>query len=564
MNTSAIGIDLGTSTSVISTYVRNRAESLPDPRTKTPIVPSVVARNRRGELVVGQSAIDDGVPGEIVREAKREMGTSYAFPLGDVTLRAEEVGAMVLRKMKENAETALGVPVTHAVITVPAYFGDLQRRATEAAARLAGLEPLRLISEPTAAALAFGMGRPEVSGTLMVFDFGGGTLDVTIFEMFEGVLEVKVTDGDDRLGGKDIDDILMARIVAKAGVAVPIPGTRQFEDLKKKAESVKKALTTSEAEEAYIQNYDGGRDLDVTISRAEFDDAIAPLLQRACDVIDRALAKGGIVRSEVERLILVGGTCYTPAVRNRVQDHVGRKAEAGVDPDLAVSQGACVSAGLKAGIVGGENAIVVQDAATFRMGVGVLSDIGGQELLIFDELMPANAPIPFYRKSDYRLRHVAQSSMELSVYQADPHVVLAQDAIRTGASGVIEDIPESRSGAPHEVEVEFKCDENHIIRVTAKIPAIAKSLTLVLNNDDSALPGAGVDASKIDALWQSSPIAVRHQSLIKRAEAALEGRPPQTERIEALLIGLKERVAANDSAGAQAARELLVDVLADL
>ncbi|MEH2255958.1 Hsp70 family protein [Nostoc sp.] len=308
----AIGIDLGTSTSQICIYKNNESLPIPDPVTKIPIIPSIVAINERKKLLVGeaaQGAVDR--PGYGVRESKRLMGT-------------EEIAALILRKLKENAEEALGHPIQDAVISVPANFPDAARKATFNAGEIAGLNVLRLINEPTAAALAFGIKNINSEEQIVVFDFGGGTLDISVLEMFEGVLDVKYSFGDPHLGGKDFDEVIISLLLKKFEAQyLGVPVYNREAELKGQAEQAKKTLSVEQSCDVqipYFATKDGkGIDLDIEITGTEFEKAITPLLERARVCIREALNKKKIRPSAIDRVLLVGGTTYIPAVRNMVE-----------------------------------------------------------------------------------------------------------------------------------------------------------------------------------------------------------------------------------------------------
>lgn len=289
MSKIGVGIDLGTSTSAISAVIGGRPRAIPDPASKSPIVPSVVARNRQGELLVGHEALSwVDRPGAGVREVKRLMGEARTVSLGAEDFRPEEISAMILRELKRNAEAVLGEPVFEVVITVPANFADAARQATRAAAGIAGLEVLRLINEPTAAALAYGIDRLDAEELLLVYDFGGGTLDVTILEMVEGVIDVRVSNGERHLGGKDFDDALTTLVLNKWTSIQPSAGALTDLDrlrLKARVEQAKKDLSSVATTEVFEPNFMVVRgeplDLEVEITRAEFEACIAPLLDQA-------------------------------------------------------------------------------------------------------------------------------------------------------------------------------------------------------------------------------------------------------------------------------------------
>lgn len=569
MSKIAFGIDLGTSTSEISFILNGKPIAINDlhPRNKTPIVPSVVALSHNGtELLVGVEAVDEGLPEHKIREAKRHIGEERLYKLGAFQLLPEEVGALVLKKMASLGEAASGQQVLEAVITVPAYFSDLPRRATEKAALLAGIRPLRLISEPVAAALAYGINRLDDENMLLVFDFGGGTLDVTIIEMMAGVLDVRATDGDRTLGGKDVDDLLINFICANTGFEIPVEQTSAYEALKKAVEIAKKELSLKELASVYVANFDGVRDLDFTVDRAVFESLIDPLIDRAIAKVDSCLEKAGVDVQHIQKLLLVGGTCYIPRVQTRVEAHLGLRAETGVDRDLAVSLGAAISAGLKTGSVD-RHSVVVQDVSTYRLGIDCVEFVGDREMVVFDELMPAGAGIPFFRTNRYSLRRLDQDEAVFSVYQADGNgPLLAQDAISTGATGVIGEIPPSTTGEPRSVDVELRYDESHIIRVSAKIVGTDRECTVQLNtaqfsNDALSMMGA---SSAVDTLWRQSPLADRNSKLINRAESVLSTKPDRAEQIEAALEQLKLAIADNDVEKTQNSRDRLTDLLADI
>ncbi|MHC5824179.1 MAG: Hsp70 family protein, partial [Nostoc sp.] len=300
----AIGIDLGTSTSEICIYKNNEALPIPDPETKSPIIPSIVAIiNERKKPLVGEAArgIVDR-PGYGVRESKRLMGTEEIFRLQEQDYRPEEIAALILRKLKENAEEALGHPIQDVVISVPANFPDAARKATFHAGEIAGLNVLRLINEPTAAALAFGIKNINSEEQIVVFDFGGGTLDISVLEMFEGVLDVKCSFGDPLLGGKDFDEVMISLLLKKFEAQHPgvSASEKGLQELKETAEKAKKILSVEKSCDVHIAYFGTGIDLDVEITRTEFEKAIAPLLERARVCIQEVLNKKKIRPSAID------------------------------------------------------------------------------------------------------------------------------------------------------------------------------------------------------------------------------------------------------------------------
>lgn len=566
MSKPAFGIDLGTSTSEVSFIVGGKPVPIRDyhPQNNTPIVPSVVALDSKGELLIGYQAKWEGDPNQMIMEAKRNMGESDTVQIGEYHLLPEEVAALVLRQVRQIAEKSTGVELTEAVITVPAYFGDISRRATEKAAILAGIRPLRLISEPVAAALAYGIDRLDHEDLLLVFDFGGGTLDVTIIDMIEGVLEVKATDGDRYLGGKDIDDLLMKYVLETGGMTSPLNKTQSYH-LKLACEQCKIRLSSEETSKVSLENFHQMEDLNVMVSRSTFEKLIQPLIERAMAKVEATLKKANLNKSSVKRLLLVGGSSCIPAVQRSVESFFGLQAETGVDRDLAVSMGAAISAGLKTGAID-QHSLVVQDAATHRLGVSCLEDVGQQIMLMFSELLPANAHVPYHSKHRYSLLRLDQDVVEIEVFEDPSNTAqLAADAIRI-VSGEICDIPPSTTPEPRALDVTLTFDESHIVRIHAKVVGIEKECTIVLNSDQfSADPLSMLSGSQaVNDLWDKSPLASRHSSFIQKAEKMLETNPARAEVLEAALQDLKRTVAANDGAAADVARERLADIMMDI
>ena len=375
----AIGIDLGTSTSEICVYRKGESQPIPDPSSKVPIIPSIVAMSSKEELLVGDlahSRVD--LPGEGIREVKRKMGSGEKIILQSQEYRPEQISALILRKLKENAEEALGATIKEVAISVPANFPDAARQATLSAGELAGLKVLRLINEPTAAALAFGISNIDIEEQLVVFDFGGGTLDITVLEMVAGVLDVKSSFGDSQLGGKDFDEKMIALILGKFQAEYPDAqiSEKSLYALKSVAESAKKALSTQHSHKVFVSNFtlvsNELIDLDVEVTRQEFEQAIAPLLERGRDCVRQALNAKKIRPSTIDRVLLVGGTTYIPAVRRLVAEIFGREPLADVNPDLAVGIGASISAALSQDLISDESSIILTDVAPFGLGIDVI------------------------------------------------------------------------------------------------------------------------------------------------------------------------------------------------
>ncbi|MGC8668643.1 MAG: Hsp70 family protein [Chthonomonadales bacterium] len=556
-----IGIDLGTSTSIICAFLDGQPVPIPDPYSGSPIVPSVVGLNRSGELLVGKRAVDRGAE-PLVRESKRMMGHVASFRIGDKDYSPEEIAAIILRHLKHNAEIFLSTEIRDVVISVPANFEDTRRRATVTAAEMAGLHVVRLINEPTAAAIAYGINRLDTGETLLVYDFGGGTLDVSIVEAIGGVLDVKTSYGVAELGGKDFDEALC--VWARGEFMDQHPGAElvesAFVDIKKICEDVKKELTsvqTSEIECLNVASY-GGEELDLKlpVTRDKFNELVRPLVAQSLQAINSALDKAGMNLSDITKLVLVGGTTHIPYVRAAVSEHTGLTPAPGCEPDLAVAQGAAIDAA-RAADAPGTDQIMVQDVCTYGLGILSVQYVHGRMMLAYDPLIEKNTPIPFTVTRDhYRLLRPNQEVMEIEVVQdLQGGAVLPEDTVGTGASGTIENIPPSPSGEPHQVRVDFTYDVNGIVTLKASIPATRQELTIHTRPYQGLLtPEQALEATRnLNTLWSTAPLAYLYQGLIQTAENVLRNSPDGAEAIGRRVAELKAKISMNDRDGADAA-----------
>lgn len=571
----AIGIDLGTSTSEICIYRKGSPEPIPDPQTKASIIPSIVSINSKGELLVGENArswVD--IPGRGVREVKRKMGTSEKVRLLDKEYGPEDISASVLRKLKENAEEALGLTIREVVISIPANFPDAARQATLNAAKLAGLKVLRLINEPTAAALAFGINNIDVEEQLVVFDWGGGTLDVTVLEMMAGVLDVKSSFGDPFLGGKDFDEIMINLIRNKFQSDNPTVeiSEKSAAKLKEVAESAKKILSSQSSHVVRIDNFvkkDGEFiDLEVEVTKEEFELSISPLLERARECVRQALNAKKVKPSAIDRVLLVGGTTYIPAVRKLVAEMFAREPKADVNPDLAVCIGASICAAISQNLISEESGVILTDVSPFGLGIEVVSEIGGQLMLTYEPLILPNITIPYSTKKTYSLLSADQTEVEIKLYQDHKGSArFPQDAIDTGSVGYIMNIPPAPNGIPYPVEVEFSYDTNGMATVTANIPAIQKSVEVAygksnLRMDDQDM----VEARKrLEAIWRTSAKSKGYEAIIDKAEILSNNLPPTEKgKLSIAIEKLKDALAKDDAQSIDELGNQLVDLMFDI
>ena len=571
MSQPPIGIDLGTSTSIITAYIDGKPVSIPDPITKSPIVPSVVGVSDTGEILVGQLALDQAV-GHVVREAKRGIGSDNTYPLGGRVYTAEEIAAQILSYLKRNAEGFLSDPIEKVVISVPANYEDGRRRAVQRAAAMAGLTVIRLINEPTAAAMAYGSTRLDADETILVYDFGGGTLDVTVGEMIGGVLEIKTSHGVAELGGKDFDKRIID--AAHGDFMRKAPGAettlRSERGLKMAAELAKKALSSTQSALVQVAAYasaDGGApDLRMPLTRDQLEAMTRDLVEDSLEAVDEALKKAGVTKRDIDRVLLVGGTTYMPSVRTAVLSHLDGKQKAqGCDPDLAVSIGACLSAASASGAVAPSTSMVVQDVSTYGIGTPMWNEIGGRQVRAYEELMPPNTPVPYARSlTGYRLMRTDQAEYEMVLLE-DVHgdAQLADDAVQIGETKPLTGIPPSTRGEPHAVTLHFGIDVSGVLSLRAELPELGISATLTARMAQSTGPmRAPEELGRIDTIWEQSPIAGEFRTWIARAEERLAQTPENAAELSSALIDLKAKVSMSDRDGAKAARNRVLQCLA--
>ena len=506
--TMAIGIDLGTSTSEISFFMDGRPRTiLFDPSVKTSyIVPSIVALDNNGLLLVGEKARNYVyIPGRGVREVKRKMGTGEKVALGSTQYRPEEISAFILKHLVEHAENILKEKITDVVITVPANWNDAQKTATKIAGEIAGLKVLRLINEPTAAALAFGIKNIQAEEQLLVFDFGGGTLDITVLEMMGGVMDVICSHGDDKLGGKEFDDVITNIILKKfRGKHPGFPVTEYSEGiLKVVSESTKKKISNEALAKVFIPKFSILKgetiDFECTVSREEFEHELAPFLDRARACLKGALKKSGVRPSAIGKIILVGGTTYVPCVRNLVREFFGKEPKFEINPDIAVSFGASIQCALAKNLVSEDAGIILQDTAPYGIGTDVLKKDSYTELekIEYSELMPPNQKIPFTVTKYYTLVSPKQSRLKLNFYQDRiGNITNLADATPIGGEGSIENIPPSLSGQPHEVAIDLNYDVSGLMNLSVRIPATGQIMKFVFDASELRMNDQEIKASK--------------------------------------------------------------------
>lgn len=579
MSDYAIGIDLGTSTSEVCWFRNGEPYPIPDPATKTAIVPSLVAFKRNGETIIGEAARSLAYSERGVREVKRKMGTEERVPVlvgeDHKSFRPEEISALILRRIKETVEGSLNAAIKDVVITVPANFPDAARQATKHAAEIAGFNVLRLINEPTAAALAFGINNLDLEEQMIVFDFGGGTLDITVLEMIEGIVDVKCSFGDPFLGGKDIDDALMDLVAGKFKQAYPAFSINdRFRGiLKRPCELAKIELTSQQSAQVFIPNFftDTGSpvDLEIEVSRSEFEKAIDPILERARICVREALKAKELRPSSIQRILLVGGTTYIPAVRRMVTELFGKEPCADVHPDLAVAMGASIQAALAKGVIDEADGIILTDVSPFSLGIDIVTQIGYQEVRVFMPLLERNQKIPFSKRyEDLSLRYIDQDSASFGVYQdRTGKAQFPEECEDTGLKGEIKDIPKAHDGNPHQVIIDFSYDLDGLALIKASVPATGKTVNISYGKSAKRMDDQDIATAseRVKELWKANDKAKNFEGIIEKAERLAPSLvPTDRENLKAAVIELKRSLTAGDDKLIEDSGNRLVDFLYDL
>ncbi len=488
-----IGIDLGTTNSCVAVMEGGEAVVIPNSEGNR-TTPSVVGVNNSGERLVGQVAKRQAItnPDNTVASIKRHMGTDYKATLSGKQYSPQEVSAMILQKLKADAEAYIGETVTQAVITVPAYFSDSQRQATKDAGKIAGLDVLRIINEPTAAALAYGVDKDDSDQKILVFDLGGGTFDVSLMEIGDGIFEVLATSGNNHLGGDDFDKKIIDWAIQefKAQTGIDLSGDKTaMQRLKEAAEKAKMELstvTTSNINLPFITMDGNGQPqhLDLTLSRAKFDDLTADLVEKTIVPSRQALQDAGLSAGDIDKVILVGGSTRIPAVQDAVKKLTGKEPFKGINPDECVAIGAAIQGGV---LVGEVKDVVLLDVTPLSLGIETL---GG----VMTKIVERNTTIPVSRSQVFTTAADNQTSTDIHVLQGERE--MAKDNKTLGRFSLM-DIPPAPRGIP-QIEVTFDIDANGIVNVSAKDKGTGKSQRITIQSN-SGLSDEEIDRMVKDA-----------------------------------------------------------------
>ena len=561
-----IGIDLGTTNSCVAVMEGGEPVVIANAEGNR-TTPSVVAFSKTGERMVGQVAKRQAVTNHdrTVASIKRHMGSDYKVDIDGKKYTPQEISAMILQKLKADAEAYLGGTVTEAVITVPAYFNDAQRQATKDAGKIAGLDVKRIINEPTAAALAYGLDK-ETDQKIMVYDLGGGTFDVSVLEIGDGVIEVLATAGNNRLGGDDFDQCITNYLVQefKKSDGIDLSGDRvAMQRLKEAAEKAKielSGVTSTNINLPYITaDATGPKHLDVTLTRAKFNELTAHLVEKTAGPVRQAMSDAGITASDLTKVLLVGGSSRVPAVQEMVKKLTGKEGFKGINPDECVADGAAIQGGVLGGDVAG---VVLLDVTPLSLGIETL---GG----VFTKLIERNTTIPTKKSQVFSTAADNQTSVEVNVLQGEREMAAYNKSL---GRFQLDGIAPARRGVP-QIEVTFDIDANGIVNVSAKDLGTGKeqhiTITSSTNMSKEDVEKAVREAEQYAAedAKRKEEIDTRNQGdqMVYQTERTLEELGDKVDaaekaEVESKLNELKETLKGSDTAAIKAATEALTQV----
>lgn len=571
-----IGIDLGTTNSAVA-VIKNGKPVILENTSGMRTTPSIVHVDGKGTIIVGDQAKNAliSTPDKTVQEVKRLMGTDRKVQLGDKEYRPEEVSAMFLMELKKYAEENLGEPVTEAVITVPAYFTEGQRKATQAAGELAGLKVERILNEPTAAAISYGLENMGKDEHVLVYDLGGGTFDVSVVEMFDGILEVKASAGNNHLGGADFDEAIVNWIVGKVkekdqldllGTGSSIEILSRKNRLKQEAEKVKKMLSgipSVSINLPFLLIHNGVPfSVDLEITRSRFEGLIKEMAQSTLAEVDKALGDAGLSVQNIDQVLLVGGSTRIPYIQELVAQKFGKPPRKDVNPDEAVALGAAVQAGIKTGQIDSREGLMITDVCPYTLGVEVTRAVGDQLVNgYFDEIIERNMTVPVTKSKIYYTMYDNQENVTTKVYQGDDK--FAENNHFLGEVH-LPNIPKGPAG--QEVKVTFQYNINGILVVESELVSNGKKVSTVIKGSGTLSEEELKEAKrKMERAFETSEMYHSVKAVINRAEKVMEDLGESDKRkVKGLLDQLKQAVTRQDQGLISKYEEELTDLLIEV
>ncbi|MED9948344.1 MAG: molecular chaperone DnaK [Peptacetobacter hiranonis] len=538
-----IGIDLGTTNSCVAVLEGGEPQIIPNSEGMR-TTPSVVAFTKDGERIVGEPAKRQAVTNadRTISSIKTHMGTDYKVNIDGKDYSPQEISAIILQKLKSDAESYLGEKVTEAVITVPAYFTDAQRQATKDAGRIAGLEVKRIINEPTAASLAYGMDKLDQDKKILVFDLGGGTFDVSLLEIGDGTFEVLATAGNNRLGGDDFDKIVIDYLAEefKKAEGVDLRNDKMaLQRLKEAAEKAKKELSSTMSTNINLPfitaTAEGPKHLNVDLSRAKFEELTAGLVEKTMEPMKRAISDAGISVSEIDDVLLVGGSTRIPAVQEAVKKFIGKEPHKGINPDECVAAGASIQAGVLTGEV---NDLLLLDVTPLSLGIETLGNV-------FTKIIERNTTIPTKKSQIFSTAADNQTAVDIHVLQGERS--MAYDNTTLGRFQLT-DIPPAMRGIP-QIEVTFDIDANGIVHVTAKDLGTGKEQKITITSNTN------LSEEEIERKVKEAEMNAEADKAKKEKIEAVNQAESTVYQTEKTLKEVEDKISADDKAEIEKAIE---------
>ena len=535
-----VGIDLGTTTSAIS-YLKNGKPEIIQNLEGKRTTDSVVGIDKYENIIVGELA--KRMIGNKVEEVKRIMGTGRKVSLGNKVFSPEEISAEILKKLKYDAEEFLGEEIEEAIITVPALFTASQKASTIQAGKLAGLKVERIISEPTAAAMAYGLDNLTQNQKILVYDFGGGTFDVSILDLDEGILDVIATSGDNHLGGKDIDNLLLKYIKSKINRNDILD-----EEIKTDVEELKKSLSFIQTTSLIIPRYQ----IDLEVTRDELDNLITIIIDNSIECIFKALSEANLTKEDIDVVLLVGGTTRIPIIKNRLKELFGNKIKSFADPQEVVALGASVQAGIKSEEISSEEGLIVTDICNYSLGISCVSSYQGTIMPgVYSIIIPKHSSLPCSKNEIYSTCTDNQKSVHIEVYQGEEKLVLENILL---AEFDIDGIPENKAGAEN-IKITFGYSLNDILEVEAEIVSTgeSKKISIEMNKNNSK--------SK-EQNYKNSAYYSDYKTIMEMAEDKLKiVSGVNRTKIESILNDMKEALKKEEVDKLKKLDEALTDIL---